>query len=343
MTEPMDIVWSSVEKIVHWGIGHVTKRVDRAAGLDAPASNPLAAANPLTAPLPAALSGPIPSALTVPSLDAAMSAGGYVGGQTIALPSLALPSALTPPSALPLNPSGNPPTVASYADDVAQGIACINCLRQHLGTMQSAADQLPTPEALARIAAEYHVLLRYDLTAEKIAATPEPHQTVVRQTVQQLQPLGQQLATATPQAIALAWGALDESIRFARSNPRTARDQAEIALRMADVDAYGSYVERVLLAPENRVALRRQYPHYTDAEWEQAANLLRKARHIMDQDPTLSLATLTTASAQLAQVAHMLTPQWSVDQSQAFRQSITQVRKQFAQAMLTAMQQKTSA
>jgi len=258
-----------------------------------------------------------------------------------ALPSLALPSVASTISPA-ANDQESPALTASYSEDVAQGIACINCLRQHLGTMQSSAEQLPSPAALARISAEYHILMRYDLTAEKIAATPEPHQTVVKQTVQQLSPIGQQLSTATPQAIALAWGALDESIRFARSNPRTARDQAEIALRMADVDAYGSYTERVILAPENRPALQRQFPSYTDADWEMAANTLREARHLMDQDPGLSLATLNAASAQFAQVAIILTPQWSAEQSQTFQQSITLARKQFAQSMLAAMQNKAA-
>lgn len=317
--EPMDIVWSSVQKIAHWGIDHVTKRIDQASGLAEPVA---AAGNPLSGPLPAALAQPMGEMFAMP-----------------ALPSLALPSvnAAISPTTSPAAP------VTSYSDDVAQGIACINCLRQHLGTMQSSAEQLPSPAALARIAAEYHILMRYDLTAEKITATPEPHQTVVKQTVQGLAPIGQQLSTATPQAIALAWGALDESIRFARSNPRTTRDQAEIALRMQDVDAYGSYVERVVLAPEHRPVLKRQFPSYTDADWETMANQLREARHTMDQDPGLSLATLNTASAQFAQVAIILTPKWSAAQSQAFQQSITLVRKQFAQSMLVAMQSKAAA
>lgn len=319
-TEPMDIVWSSVQKIAHWGIDHVTKRIDKASGLADPAAVP---ANPLSGPLPAALSQPM--------------------GDMFALP--ALPSVALPGAAPGIGPTAGPvPSrpIASYSDDVAQGVACINCLRKHLGTMQSSADQLPSPAALARIAAEYHILMRYDLTAEKIAATPEPHQTVVKETVQRLQPIGQQLSTATPQAIALAWGALDESIRFARSNPRTTRDNAEIALRMADVDAYGSYVERVVLAPENRVALKRQFPGYADGDWEKTANSLREARHAMDQDPGLSLPTLNIASAQFAHVAQTLTPEWSASQSQAFRQSIAQVRKQFAQSMLQAMQTKSA-
>lgn len=316
--EPMDIVWSSVQKIAHWGIDHVTKRADRAAGLTEPAAMPV---NPLSGPLPAALSQPVGDMFAMP-----------------ALPSLALPSG--EPAISPVASPVVSAPVTSYSEDVAQGIACINCLRQHLGTMQSSAEQLPNRQALARITAEYHILMRYDLTVEKIAATPEPHQTVVRQTVQQLQPIGQQLSAATPQAIALAWGALDESIRFARSNPRAARDQAEIALRMADVDAYGSYVERVVLAPENRPLLKRQFPNYTDADWEQAANTLREARHTMDQDPELSLTTLNIASAQFAQVAQILTPEWSAGQSQTFYRSISQVRKQFAQSMLMAMQNK---
>ncbi len=317
--EPMDIVWSSVQKITHWGIDHVTKRIDKASGLTEPVAAPV---NPLSGPLPAALDQPMGEMFAMP-----------------ALPSLALPSVASTISPA-ANAQESPALTTSYSDDVAQGIACINCLRQHLGTMQSSADQLPSPAALARIAAEYHILMRYDLTAEKIAATPEPHQTVVKQTVQQLSPIGQQLSTATPQAIALAWGALDESIRFARSNPRAARDQAEIALRMADVDAYGSYVERVVLAPENRPVLKRQFPSYTDADWETMANQLREARHAMDQDPGLSLATLNTASAQFARVAQVLTPQWSADQSRQFQQSISQVRKEFAQSMLIAMQKK---
>lgn len=321
--EPMDIIWSSVQKVAHWGIDHVTKRVDRAAGLTDPA---VPAANPLSGPLPAALSQPLGDLFALPAMP------------NLALPAMNSSSTKTPTEALP---TGTP--VASYAGDVAQGIACINCLRQHLGTMQSSADQLPSPAALARIAAEYHVLMRYDLTTEKIAATPEPHQTVVKQTMQQLASIGQQLSVATPQAMALAWGALDESIRFARSNPRTARDHAEIALRMADVEAYGGYVERVILAPENRSLLKRQFPQYTDADWERAANTLREARHTLDQDPNLSLATITTASAQFAQVAQQLTPQWSAAESQQFRQTIVQVRQQFAQAMLATMQKPTSA
>lgn len=321
MPEPIEILWSWVEKIGQRGIDHVFNRLDKAAGATSPA-------NPLAEPLPPALSG-IPPIPTIPTLPVPESPMPSLPGPATPAPSDA------PASMQPLE------TVPSYALDVAAGIACVNCLRDHLGTMVATAAQLPDPAALARISAEYAVLMRYDLTPEKIAATPDPHRQVVETTQTALAPVGEFLAAhGTLSAMALTWGARDEAIRFGRSNPRTDRDREEITLRLADADQFGGYVERVILAPEHRNALRTQFPHRTDAEWEHAANALRHSRHVLDADPNTSLTALETSAAWSAQAAQVFTPQLSPAEAQQLQQHLKRAQRTFYQAFLQTMQHK---
>jgi len=330
MAEPIDVVWSWVEKIGHRGIDHLFNRLDKAAGL----TGPTAPANPLAGPLPPALAQGIPDMPSIPDLPAIPPAS------HLAIPPLSEPQSEDNPGDNLSNRgiSDDSMLVTSYALDVAAGTACANCLRGHLGTMVATAARLPDRAALARISAEYAVLMRYDLTPAKITATPEPQRTVVDRTLRALAPVGEDLRQATLAPMALTWGACDEAIRFARSHPRTTRDQDEIALRLVDVDQYGGYVERVVLAPENRTALARQFPDHTAQDWAEAAKALREARHVLDADPAWSVSTLEQASAWYAQAAVILTPRWTPAQVTALQDHLTIAQQTFYRAFLASMQ-----
>lgn len=154
----------------------------------------------------------------------------------------------------------------SYSADVAQGIACAACTKDHLATMAGAAKAMVAAHAaedpmevryqLARIAAEAQALQRYDWTPEKIAATPPDRLVAVNAVRPAITQLSQQLPT--PADMALAWGATDESIRFTLGQ-MTERDRQEVGLRLQDVDEKIGYLERVQLSPEKTQKLPFQY------------------------------------------------------------------------------------
>lgn len=217
----------------------------------------------------------------------------------------------------------------SYAADVADGIACAACTKDHLATMAGAAKALthttdPTMQRyqLARIAGEIAALEQYDWTPEKIAATPADK----LRPVEAVQPAVRQLQAqlATPSDIALAWGALDECIRFAEGRP-TDRDRSEIAQRLQDIDERMNYLERVTLAPEHTANL-------DPAVVDQTREALRLTRHTLEQGDPFALATLKTASAQLSQAAVALTPPVDSATAQQLATHIQQTQRQFYRA-----------
>lgn len=217
----------------------------------------------------------------------------------------------------------------SYSRDVAQGIACAACTKDHLATMAGAAKALTHAQAagdeaavryhLARIAAEAAALERYDWTPEKIAATPPDKLRPVEAVQPAVRDLAAQLPT--PPDLALAWGALDECIRFAEGRP-TDRDRQEIATRLADVDEKMNTTERVTLSPEWAGEL-------DPATVDQARQAIRAARHALEQGDPFDLATLKPASAQLSRAAVAMTPPLDAEQARQLAARITATQQRF--------------
>lgn len=230
----------------------------------------------------------------------------------------------------------------SYSDEVAAGTACANCLRKHLGAARGAAraaaesaragDSDQARLHLARAAAEISVLKRYDLTPEKIAATPAAHRAPIERTLPCVEDLARQFPT--PADVATAWGAADEAIRFARSTAPTDRDRAEISLRLQDVDAFAAVTERLWLGPENVDQLLATLPPEQHAEARGARDQLRAAGHVLDRGDPTAAATLEEASGHLARAAAALTPAPTVQQAEAIAEACDSCQKEFYRAYL---------
>ena len=240
---------------------------------------------------------------------------------------------------LPETATGTPGATVgwSYSDQVAAGIACANCTRKHLATMHTALDAAAKASqdgdaagvryAVARAKAEGLTLMQYDWHPAKVAATPPdllpPIQAVMDPTHRLV------AALPTPDAVALAWGSVDEAVSFARSTPQKDRDRGEIEERMMVAEAQLVRVERIDLAPENAA-------DRTTAG--QACDALRQARHVLDQGSVYDASTLEAASAHLAAAAVILTPAPDSHQANAWAAQARGLYRQFYAGYLAYLQ-----
>lgn len=336
------------------GIDLGARRANRAMGFEPP-SSPALRSLPEVPPLPQ-----IPPMPTAPALGGV--AGGLAGLAAIApidhrgsAPETA-PGAFGPPptgdSSLAARKTHARPSVSeaseaySYSDEVAAGVACANCLRKHLGTVVAeaeaaqaavlAGDERGARAHMAKASAELAALDRYDLTDEKIRATPADRRGPITASLPYVAHL--RSLTATPDEVALAWGAADESIRFARSTNQTDRDRQEIALRLRDVDSYAAYTERDLLGPSNVRRVLAALPASQQAEAAGARDSLRAAGHALDRGDPTSAQTLDAASAHLEAAAVALTPPPTPDEAAAFLAAAKEAQAQFYDSYLAMMQ-----
>lgn len=150
-------------------------------------------------------------------------------------------------------PDGATAAVAeSYAAEWGEeslSVACLPCTIRHIGTMTAAAEaaaQTDDPavrrENMAIVLGEALVWQRYDTTPGKLArAKPE-----ARSAIQELVPQVQAATAGIPRDSAdlvLAWAAVGEALRFAKSANPTESDRREILVRMADVNGWVGYAE----------------------------------------------------------------------------------------------------
>lgn len=307
-----ELVWS----VAQMGYGAFKQRT---------ASTPNPTPSPTSAP-PSVVFVPLQSVSNLPALQS--------------LPSLqSLDAALGASTAPSAPPHSSGPTIpvsafaeTSYSDQVAQGIACAACTKDHLATMVGASEDLVTKAhqgdeagvryALARIAAEAAVLDQYDWAPDKIAATPKDRLVAVEAVQPTIRALQQTLPV--PPSLARAWGDCDEALRFAEGAP-TDRDRAEITLRLQDADQQIAYTERVLLAPEHTATM-------DPATVQQARSSLRAARHILADGNPMDRAVLTQASAQLSAATVALTPTVTPAQAQAIQTQLREAKQKFYRA-----------
>lgn len=222
-------------------------------------------------------------------------------------------------------------TGVSYSDQVAQGIACLNCTRGHVATAKTAAqaavealhagDESEARRQWAIVAAEYDALAQFDWEPGKVQASPPEDQAIIAQ-VQDCVTQAR-AAIPTPRSVALAWGSANESERFAVSTRFTDRDAAEIRDRLQAIDAQGNYAERVEL------------PQVTHAEGLAAKKALRNGRHVLDEAGTVDglyrPETWAQASQHFEAAAVALTPTPTLAQAQAVATQCSSCAEQFYQ------------
>ena len=218
------------------------------------------------------------------------------------------PPTWTPPAALGAAAGGAVAEVdstlsttryGSYSSQVAQGVACLACTRSHLATAAQAAQAAQAAAArgdttaaraqLAAAAAELDVMIAYDWSADKLAATPAADRAIV----EALRPCVEsaRASLGTPQSLAMAAGSLAEAQRFAASTAPTDRDRAEIAPRREVADGVAGHAERVEFAEELTVT-----------------RALRAGRHVLDAADPFDPAALGQAAAHWHQAAAAATP-----------------------------------
>lgn len=120
---------------------------------------------------------------------------------------------------IPTAAAPTPPATAysRYAPDMSIGTGCIPCTRAHVqgvtAVLEKAVDAAQTgpwtdpaiQDRLAFAQEELAALFAYDVTPDKIAATPEPERTTIQQALPALQQAWHQIQTATgPQDVATA-------------------------------------------------------------------------------------------------------------------------------------------
>lgn len=325
--DPIDILWNSINKLSSWGVDRTTKQIDKLLGIADPAS--AGTASGAAAGVAAGTAGTnsaanwSPPAWTPPlppwAQGSATGATATVIGPEAHGSAQPAPGTPTTSSVQTLAPAASSPILTaaptlSYSQDVADGIACTSCTRDHLVTMfgsaQAAAeswqrgDQGQTRYHLARMKAESTALLWYDWTPEKIARTPAATLKPVLAVQDSLMTLHRSLPT--PEIVAGAWGSFDEAIRFAASDPQTDRDREEIDLRLQRGMVAIGTLERNVLAPEQ---VDRPGSGIDPQTADQIRKWLRKTRHTLDEGSPYSVATMTAMSTATSQAAILLTPE----------------------------------
>jgi len=315
-------LWETATTLSKHTIEHLRARMDKAAGvgqfapppmtLQAPAFTPPTFAPPKIPSLTAMAAGAAVSAVAVEEAPSQERAREAQKGASTPLDDRSPMDESEVPLKTPQNGGASAdPASYSYADEVADGIACAKCTHGHLRAMAAAAreaaqaaeqGQEERARALtARVLAESAVLKEYDWQPAKVARTPEPERHLVEQAMPCVRDAERE-AEGPPHELVLAWGSVDEAVRFARSPRLTDSDRREIEARLRRYYDTADMAERVLAAPAIR-----DTPQDREAKRE-AARHLREARHALEAGSPYDPQTLETASAHLEAAAVAMTP-----------------------------------
>lgn len=307
-----EFLWETAQTVVSGGVDHLKKRMDA------------------TIPQPPALQMPAAPPMEAPTF--APPPWSTAGNKSAEL----LPRTVEPA------PSAPPAEAWSYGESVPTAHSCVNCVRKHLGTStealkaaQSAAAAGNEGEArrqLVRAAAELHALEAFDLTPELLAATPEADRAVVSRIQPCLRTVMAQLPT--PKEAALAFGSLDEGLRFAASPKQTDRDRAELVRRVQVTDSLGPFLERSLLSPS------AVDPAHREQAWA-ARDAIRNGSHALDESQLQDVGKLESAIASYEQAAIVLTPVPDAKALQRLAEDCSTCQSQFYAGYLERLKSKT--
>lgn len=235
---------------------------------------------------------------------------------TFQAPAVTMPTApvFMAPAAAPLTAaptSAATPPPGSYSATVADGVACLSCTRRHLASMMTATqaaeqamaegDEEAAAVQWARVAAEIDIMEAIDWAPEKLAASPPADQAIIAAVRPCVEQLRQQIPT--PRDAAMALGSAQENKRFASSRNFTARDQAEIELRLQLLDAHGGAMENTTQDVEARTAFR-EARHTIDAAQDQGTLYDPETYTAVEAELEVAASRLTATEA-IANPAHV--------------------------------------
>ncbi|WP_339322938.1 hypothetical protein [Paenibacillus sp. FSL W8-0194] len=156
---------------------------------------------------------------------------------------------------------------SQYAPDMHVSVGCIPCTRAHLSAVSAALKEGDAETAREEISA----LMEYDLTPEKLAATPEKDREVLSKYAKAISSLQKKLAEPVPELTAIA-ASLKEAIRFARVD---GIEHPEVQMRLERSEELVNGLERIRFAPENIQSLEPKMR----AEIKLVLPEIREARH----------------------------------------------------------------
>lgn len=156
---------------------------------------------------------------------------------------------------------------SQYAPDMHVSVGCIPCTRAHLSAVSVSLKEGDAETAREEISA----LMEYDLTPEKLAATPEKDREVLAKYAKAISSLQKKLAEPVPELTAIA-ASLKEAIRFARVD---GVEHPEVQMRLERSEELVNGLERIRFAPEQILTLD---PKKRD-EIKQLLPEIREARH----------------------------------------------------------------
>lgn len=321
------------ELISHTGktaVTHIGKRFDKAAGVE---SAPAWGAMPPMPPLPA-----MPPMAVLPVASGATFAA-WPPMSPAPVPTVPVPGSTS---------EGSPPVDArdavrgSYADQVAEGVACLACTKGHLTGVLAATEKARTalnqgnPEEARRqwamAASEIDAMVAIDWSPGKLAASPPEDVEVIESIRACVTTIREQIPV--PEGLGLALGSAKENVRFAVSPAFTERDRAEIETRIKIIDYEGNSLERGELLESDSEAT------------EEAASAMREARHVLDRAKTAGTLyqsrTHRETVLQLEKAAVALTPVPEPDQLDALLTICQSCTDQFYRAYFPATQDDSS-
>lgn len=238
---------------------------------------------------------------------------------------------VVPPAVVVAASSATKP-YSRYAPDMDVSIGCIPCTRAHLATI---AASLKEAEAghLDQVAAareEIVALREYDLTPDKLAATPERDRVVLAKYDQALGELQEQLKGPAPEAT-VASASLKEALRFARED---GVGHPEVQIRMERTEEAINALERVTLAPERLGKLPPE-------EAKRARSVLPDLRRVR-QDLINHVQTpedLEAVTARIAVIDQTLNPSPPQEKVNGIAKRAQELNRQFRTDVLKSFEQ----
>lgn len=245
--------------------------------------------------------------------------------------------------------ASTPDVGGSYADEIEDlSVACVPCTRSHLSTMAMAAEEGARLAAAgdprgarvqwARVAGEAAVMEALDWTPDKLARAKPAD----RAAIEEIAPQVRELAARTPAAprhVVLAWSAVDESLRFARSPRPKPADAEQVQIRLHTCEDCMNYAERMILSPDGLQAHLTHLPPEQHEEARRAGPKMREARHRLVSSAG-ELVDLEFMASRLQAAVVALTPPQELQQATALAREYRELRQSFDQRIWAAIRQR---
>lgn len=212
-----------------------------------------------------------------------------------------------------------------YAPDMDVSVGCVPCTRAHLATVSAALQDGQAAAAREEIVA----LLEYDLTPQKLAATPKQDREVLQRYAGKMRELRVQLAGPAPDST-VASASLKEALRFARED---GMEHPEVQMRVQRTEEAINHLERVQLAPEQLAKLPPDQAKAAKA----ALPELRKARQDL-LNHTQTADDLEAVTARIAALDQQLNPPPPPETVQQLAEQAKTLNSKFRRDVMKAWQ-----